>query len=719
MRKQILLFLLVFTGGIAAAQNKQEIKEMFWGKDDPYKKAMTVPDKWKNESAVVLCKNEIHDFHKFGMNVTYVSAGRKRVKLLDQAAVSEFSEFSFRDRFYSRRGFSWKQATNILGIKVVKPDGSEREINIDEEAVTADDKKKIAISNLEVGDIIDIYYHSTEPFKSALEYGFAPVETTLGDSYPIVDFKLVLRTENDFFVNFASYNGAPELKEVSEKGKSKRVYELVAHDIEKDDFPRWFYPLVELPSYKFQVFFARSGKFEERASAFLPEKESIVKQNVSKDDVMKYYVSKFTPAYSMAPLKDFLKQNHFESRAEKVKAVYYYARHAFYTRYVEAAVTDEAKIINYPYVLYQDNPIFFRTETDFVNFFMMFLKNEKIDYDIVVATPRENGPIKDLLLENNAVVLLRVDTEEPVYLQFFSPFRNADQVNYTIENSDAYLLKVSKMKKVTDIETVKLPASTPEDNKSTEKLDIKIAPDFSAVNISRESSHYGHNKDNEQDDKLYFFDYTYEDYKKYGTETITDRISKKKEKERVTKEFDALINKAKEKQQKEFKESAEEEFGLKVEDHSVKVVSTGRFGKATPLTFSESFSIKEDLIKRAGNNYTLEVGKLIGQQVNLEDKEMKRKDNIFFSFPRSFEEELSITIPEGYTIAGLDKLNKNVQNSSGGFTSTAVLNGNILTVKTRKVYKSYFEPAANWSNIVAFVEAAYQFTQEKVLLKKL
>ena len=718
MKKLLFIALLILAGGTSWAQTKAEIKEMFWGKNDAYKNALSVPDKWKNESAVVLCKIEDYDFHKFGINITYVSSGRKRVKLLDQNAVTEFSEFSFKDRFYSRRGYSWKQATNVMGIKVIKPDGTEREINIDADAVTADDKKKVAIANLEVGDIIDFYYHSTEPFKSVLEYGFAPVETTLGDNYPVVDMKLTLHTENDFFVNFATYNGAPELKEVSEKGKSKRVYQMEAHDIEKDDFPRWFYPLAELPSYKFQVFFARSGKFEERASAFLPEKENLVKKTVSEDDVMNYYVSKFEPMYSMSFLKDFMKQNDFKTNADKVRQVYYYARHMFYTRYVEPAIANEANMLPNAYYYYQDDLLYFNTEKSFINFFMMFLKNEKIDYDIVVATPRENGPIKDLLLESNAMVLLKVDAEEPVYLQFFTPFTNADQVNYSIENSDAYLLKVSKLKKVTAIETVKLPSSTPQDNRSLEKLEVKIDPDFASAKIAKESFYYGHNKDSEQEEKLYFFDYVYEDAYKYGSKTIAGRVTKKKDKERLTKEFDALIAKLKDKQQKQFKESAESELGLKVEDHSCKVVSTGRFGKSEPLSLSENFTIKEDLIKKAGNNYTFDIGKLIGQQVNLEEKELKRKQNVYFSFPRSFEEEITVTIPEGYTVAGLDKLNKNIDNTAGSFISTATLSGNTLTVKTKKQYKNYFEPGSNWNNVVAFVEAAYQFTQEKILLKK-
>lgn len=716
MKTRILIVLLSLYGWIATAQKKEEIRDLFWGVNDSYKSAMTIPDKWKNESAVVIYKNENYDFHKFGKSVTYISSTRKRIKLQDKAAVTEFSEFSFKDRFYSTKGFIWKKGTNFIGIKVVKPNGTEKIINIDEEAVTTDDSKKIAISNLEPGDILDYYYYSVEPFKMAEEYGFKPVENTLGDDYPIMNLKLTFKTENDFFVNFNTYNGAPELKQLPTKG-SERQYELVAENIEKNDFPRWFYPLVELPCYKFQVYFARSGSFEARATAFLPEKEYIIKKTVSPNDVLKYYEDKFTPYGDLGQIFRFLKTRTFKNDEEKVKEVYYYTRHQYFTRYIEAFAVKDAEIME-PFELYGNYPTFFNTENQFINHFMAFLKDYKIDYEILIATPRGNGPIQDLLIENNAVVLLKVNTENPVYLQFFTPYTNADQISYFIENSDAYRLEVKKQKKITKIETIKLPSSTYKDNLTVEKINVSLTSDFSEVKMQRESSLYGHNKDSEQSDKMYFFDYVDEDYTKYESKPLMSLVSNKKKQEKYTKEFDALKNKLKDKQKEEFKKSTESEFGFTVDDHTLNIVSTGRFGKSSPFTFNEDFTVKNSLLKKAGENYVFEIGKLIGQQADIEEKENERTNNIYMAFPRSFKDEITFTIPDGYTVSGLDKLNKKVENSTGGFESTAKIEGNKLIITAHKYYTNYYEPNANWKNMIAFLDAAYQFTQEKVLIKK-
>jgi len=35
-----------------------------------------------------------------------------------------------------------------------------------------------------------------------------------------------------------------------------------------------------------------------------------------------------------------------------------------------------------------------------------------------------------------------------------------------------------------------------------------------------------------------------------------------------------------------------------------------------------------------------------------------------------------------------------------------------------KAYKNNFEPKQNWDKMVAFLDAAYQLTQQKVVLKK-
>jgi hypothetical protein len=106
------------------------------------------------------------------------------------------------------------------------------------------------------------------------------------------------------------------------------------------------------------------------------------------------------------------------------------------------------------------------------------------------------------------------------------------------------------------------------------------------------------------------------------------------------------------------------------------------------------------------------------EQIDVDKKEKDRVNNVYMSFPRSFDNEIIFEIPSGFTVMGLEKLNKKAENETGKFTSTASVTGNQLTIRTIKEYKNYFEPNSNWNKMVLFLDAAYQFTQEKILLKK-
>ena len=416
-------------------------------------------------------------------------------------------------------------------------------------------------------------------------------------------------------------------------------------------------------------------------------------------------------------MQRFLKDKKFSSNEEKIKAVYYYIRHKYFTNYIEALIVDDADII-YPYEYYGKNPIFFNEEKDFIRFFAAFLKEEKIDYEILVGTKRYNGDIDNLLLESNVNFLMKVNTTPVLYIESFNHISNVNRINHLLEDTNAYALKVTDRKYIEDIETITFPKSTYQQNNNTEKLIVTISDDFSVATVNKTATYNGHNKLDEQKDRLKFYDYVYEDYKKYGTKPLYEKIRNKKTKAKYKKEFEALIAKMKEKQKEKFKSHSNNEYSFEIDNYDFSIIQTGRYSATEPFEINEQFEITDDLIKRAGKNYVIEAGKLIGNQVEIDEKEKIRDHHIYMGYPRSFNNEISITIPEGYTVAGLEKLNTTVTNSTGGFESSATVNNNTLTITTHKFYANNFEKKENWNKMIDFLEAAYQFTQEKILFKK-
>ncbi|MDP2687391.1 MAG: DUF3857 domain-containing protein [Aequorivita sp.] len=725
IKKNFGLALFVLFSFAANAQSKktldkqEEIKNLVWNDNDPYKNAMEIPENWKNESAVFIVKNIKYIYNRPGNSIEYTKIERDRIKLLDQAAVTEYSELKYTEGNVFYRDMSRVTNTFILGVKVIKPNGEEIEINVNQESISNNDEKKIAIPSLEKGDIIDYYFYTNTIVGENDLYQYKPVENIIGDTYPIAKFEFFLETEDDFFLSFNTYNGAPKLQQIVEPTKKdkKRVYSFTAENVERNDFPRWFFPLVELPSYKFQVLFARSGKYEKKAYAFIPEEANTIKTNVSKEEIFNLYEGKFGPYGNLGDVERFLKKKNFATNEEKVKEVFYYIRHAYYTNYVEAFVMDESNIM-YPFELYGNNPIIFNKDEEFVRFFTAFLKDNKIDYEIIIGTYRYNGDINDLLLESNINFILKVNTETPVYIEYFDPFATPNQISPLLENTNAYTLKVVNRKHIEKIETIKLPTSNYQENNSTEKTELTILPNFSGIGVNRNFIYNGQTKLDEQNNILMYYDYVYEDHAKYETEPILDRVRNNKDQEKYKKEYAALLKTLKEKQLNKIKERTEGEYDLKIENYAFKILKNGRFGKEDAFEYSESFNIGNDLIKTAGKNYILDIGKMLPGQVDLTAKEKNRTNNVYMNNPRSFNYQITLNIPEGFTVSGLENLTSKVENETGSFISNASVNGNKLIIDIEKFYKNNYEPNANWQKMVAFLDAASQFSQAKILLKK-
>jgi hypothetical protein len=148
------------------------------------------------------------------------------------------------------------------------------------------------------------------------------------------------------------------------------------------------------------------------------------------------------------------------------------------------------------------------------------------------------------------------------------------------------------------------------------------------------------------------------------------------------------------------------------------LLQDGRYDESPLLSFKETYSLKK-LVNKAGRNYLMDIGKLIGGQIKLEEKEIRKRENdIWISHARTIENNITITLPKGFIAEGLQDMVFNIDNESGAFISTARMDGDKLVITTKKIYKKNYDKKDLWPNYVAFLEAAYKFTQAKIVLKK-
>src|SRR6478735_4762568 len=133
MRNLLLILSFIFTTCLTTqAQSKQEQRELeeqaendkkYFDDTDKDFDLTAVPEKWKNESAVILCQKLSFSYTKKQEGMTLVfsfmveESVRKRVKLLDKSAVEEFSKFYFPN-------------SAKIGIRIIKASGKTEKVDI-------------------------------------------------------------------------------------------------------------------------------------------------------------------------------------------------------------------------------------------------------------------------------------------------------------------------------------------------------------------------------------------------------------------------------------------------------------------------------------------------------------------------------------------------------------------------------------------------------------
>jgi hypothetical protein len=109
---------------------------------------------------------------------------------------------------------------------------------------------------------------------------------------------------------------------------------------------------------------------------------------------------------------------------------------------------------------------------------------------------------------------------------------------------------------------------------------------------------------------------------------------------------------------------------------------------------------------------------LTGAQIKIKKEDRTRNYPVNIKYMSSTVYNINFTVPAGYTLKGWEGLNKTTQNDFASFTTTAKMENNVLTIQAKQLFKKTNVEAANWPSIVAILDAVYNFSQSKLLLKK-
>jgi len=708
----IVLISLSLSFSNAGAQSNQiyeKLKASLWG--DPDFKTTEIPEKWKDESAVILAKSYEYEVKKeFFLNYVYENITlHKRVKLLDKAAINEFSELSFENDYKNTSFWSSYELKDVyFGIKVIKTTGKQNIIDIKDavvksikEGLNKHEYQKIAIPDLEPGDIVDYFYVIKNSYVQQDVKILDPVYYLLVEQYPIVKQKFNVHVLRKMYFNSKSINGAPSLKQTDKEDGT--TYSFVDKDREKTDATLWAYPFRIYPTLKFQAFFIRDKVLNmlDFLEFFLKD----TKTNNSKTDithiddlVKKIYRTQYLFDYStMQNTKDYLNKN-FEKTTPSdtiVKYAYYHMRQNF-------NLSASSLMLNLSKVL----------------------ESRKIKHDLVITIPNSMSDISDLILPMELAYLIRVKGKTDYFIGDFTSHSVFKSIKSDYQGNNAYAVSNPNMEDKPKVQKIVIPIDKSDDNMQTMNVDLKFADngmDSLQVGINKTLSGIF-----KEDEKSYIITRL-----KYNEE-VTAHLDKAKDKkkEKPKKKSSKELKEEKEKLQlqeqqqkdgeKEMKNSYKNEFeageGFRIDSYALKQM--GIWESSPDLQYNVSFKLG-NFVKRMGSNYVIEMGKFITRQLELSKKDMERKIDIYEPFPRTYVTKITFDIPSGYKVKGMDKFNINFTNATGGFVGTAEIRNGKLVLNVKKFYTHNFEKATEWPKMVEFIEAAFTYTQQNILLEKI
>ncbi len=711
---------------------EEQSSEVFAADDEDFN-ITEIPEKWADESAVVLCQSHTHKYlRNRSTKAIHEQAFRRRIKLNDNAAIDNF------DIFYYRYSSLYEES---FGIKIIKPDGTEHIVDLEESVEVASNEvpsyfrrsyleryesslgrfsfetyKKIAIPNLELGDIIDYYYTSEDFAIVQTAYSYSPLVFTLAGKYPIVKQKFHIAADDLYFISFRNFNGAPEAKpgkpELDKKGRvipDIRTYTIEDTDREKLHYEYWKYQYLNEPYVKFQANLILKGLIP--TTHLLIEDDHLVNDTLDLDNIQNRNTRRKGLITEHVDAIGYMNRYHKNMKnPEKVATeIYYFLRYKFYqnlffnitssyqSSYLKA---DELPIKNH-YFTYS---------------FIDLLTKLKIKCKYVIAVDKRYGGFGDVLLADELISGVKVGDR---YFFNFTNFTTDEYIPHSVRGSEAIEFRYDKNNKYDKIPITRttIPAGSYEDNSIEHDITATIADDFSNIKFKSHNTCKGYFKTYYAGIALYSVEYFEQEKKKYdpkykgpdkprGNKARIKEINRQKkeeEKERLQKKYEYL------------KQHHEDDYEIESYD-DFKLISDGRSRNAKDLIYDEEFTVN-NLLRKAGKNYVIDLGKFIGDQFALEQEDMERRADIHLDYAKCYINKINLKIPVGYKVEGLDAFNVSVVNEKGEFTSVAKIEEGVLKLEVHKKYKVQNALATDWPLFIDFLEEAYNFSQKKAVLK--
>lgn len=681
----------------------QKVRQEVWSSTPADFQKRTVPDRYKNASAVILSyyRELSTDYYRkatadlvlnlrLTRQIDCTDMERMLIQINDKKALKDYSEFTFKTK--SRKwtwGYHHKTQT-VLGIRVIKKNGNVQEVSLDDYVDVKEGKndkdlsQKIAVPGLEVGDCIDVF--SLDQIDTQ-EQQLDPFYFVLRQDEPVLYTKVHCVLDQSLATVYRTMNGAPDFTQTTDKDKNA-VLDMVMDKPIDAESSIWYNPLEQSPFIEMYITPTKSKvAVVEKAMRQKGVRSNPDVTPILQDDwkLLKSYVSKggYSPAGLPSTYKSVFKSAKKEGMSAEEKA---------------------DRIYSFEYVSGGASQRIFNTVAN-------YLRKLGVEIEMGITTPFGALPVDKLINYNSTSWFFRLKGTDVYYFPGTYP-KVASEIPYIYQGRKAYMQDSE--------EQITIPVSQAEDNKSVNDMVVKL--DGTKLDISRKVTYSGEQKMYGQSlvspDNTLFGSSQLEAYWRYLKYDDKDPYSCYTKKESA--ELKGAFN--------EFRKNAIDPFKAEISSyHDADPVQVGGYGvdcvgirrDSSNFVYHVDY-VMDGMVKRAGNNYLLSVGKLIGSSLKLEGKDRERIDDVWRKMAFVDEWNIEIPLPQGYKVSAeaLKKIETSVANECGEFTVKATAGNESVKVYVRKCFAHRVEPVSNWSKLLALVDACSAFADKQMVIAK-
>lgn len=681
----------------------QKVRQEVWSSTPADFQKRTVPDRYKNASAVILSyyRELSTDYYRkatadlvlnlrLTRQIDCTDMERMLIQINDKKALKDYSEFTFKTK--SRKwtwGYHHKTQT-VLGIRVIKKNGKVQEVSLDDYVDVKEGKndkdlsQKIAVPGLEVGDCIDVF--SLDQIDTQ-EQQLDPFYFVLRQDEPVLYTKVHCVLDQSLATVYRTMNGAPDFTQTTDKDKNA-VLDMVMDKPIDAESSIWYNSLEQSPFIEMYITPTKSkvavveNAMRQKGVRGNPDVTPILQDDWK---LLKSYVSKggYSPAGLPSTYKSVFKSAKKEGMSAEEKA---------------------DRIYSFEYVSSGSSQRAFNTVAN-------YLRKLGVEIEMGITTPFGALPVDKLINYNSTSWFFRLKGTDVYYFPGTYP-KVASEIPYIYQGRKAYMQDSE--------EQITIPVSQAEDNKSVTDMVVKL--DGTKLDISRKVTYSGEQKMYGQSlvspDNTLFGSSQLEAYWRYLKYDDKDPYSCYTKKESA--ELKGAFN--------EFRKNAIDPFKAEISSyHDADPVQVGGYGvdcvgirrDSSNFVYHVDY-VMDGMVKRAGNNYLLSVGKLIGSSLKLEGKDRERIDDVWRKMAFVDEWNIEIPLPQGYKVSAeaLKKIETSVANECGEFTVKATAGNESVKVYVRKCFAHRVEPVSNWSKLLALVDACSAFADKQMVIAK-